>query len=471
MNPGLRLANVGWLGLIRASADFSPPDASNLVFWGRVDDLGGSDNDLISSFTDKSGLGNHATSATTARPTLKTAIVNGHNVLRFDGAGDHLLWGDIFAAASAGTAIVVLKAANEPAGAGKHNLWYMAKTSGVAEPSHPFTDGTVKDHFGSDLCSDAIAKPSAANVFHVYSVNTASNKMLLRWNGEIFWGLNKITPGFNSAPKFAENAGATTSWEGDLAEIFLYKSVLSSANLKRVYDYLAARYSISVTDVTTTYSPSDFSGLQTWFKADQIPSLNDGDPVSTWSDQSGNANNATASLTLRPLYKTNIFNGLPAVRFDGSNDSLILGSNQALTGALTCLFIGQATVDNGALFGNATSGSQIRVRRAGVNDMNFFTGGSELTSGTGWRYGLGALNLFACTRDGSNNVRWYQGPEIKGSSTGTGTFNNAYVGTPVTAGLIFGGDVGEVCVWNTALSPASIAKLYYTYFRDKWGLP
>jgi hypothetical protein len=52
--------------------------------------------------------------------------------------------------------------------------------------------------------------------------------------------------------------------------------------------------------------------------------LNNNDPVSSWSDRSGHQPAVTQSTTAKqPLYKTNVLNGLPVVRFDGVNDSLV----------------------------------------------------------------------------------------------------------------------------------------------------
>ena len=60
-----------------------------------------------------------------------------------------------------------------------------------------------------------------------------------------------------------------------------------------------------------------------WLRADAITGLNDTDPVATWPDSSGNSNDATQGTAAdRPLYRTNIVNGLPIVRFDGANDFL-----------------------------------------------------------------------------------------------------------------------------------------------------
>ena len=67
--------------------------------------------------------------------------------------------------------------------------------------------------------------------------------------------------------------------------------------------------------------PTDITTLKLWLKANAIVGLNDGDVVTTWSDASGNGNDAIQStVAKKPIYKTNIVNGLPVVRFDGTDD-------------------------------------------------------------------------------------------------------------------------------------------------------
>ena len=69
------------------------------------------------------------------------------------------------------------------------------------------------------------------------------------------------------------------------------------------------------------FSPLDISGLQLWLDASQIVGLNDGDPVGTWPDSSGNGRDFTqATGSSKPVYKTNIRGTLPAVLFDGVDD-------------------------------------------------------------------------------------------------------------------------------------------------------
>lgn len=77
---------------------------------------------------------------------------------------------------------------------------------------------------------------------------------------------------------------------------------------------------------TTVFSPASLSNLVLWTPADQLTGLSDGDPVSTFTDRSGNGNDITAVTTTRPLYKTNIINGKPALLFDGTDDFMSVPS-------------------------------------------------------------------------------------------------------------------------------------------------
>lgn len=79
--------------------------------------------------------------------------------------------------------------------------------------------------------------------------------------------------------------------------------------------------------VVVPAQPDSMGGLKLWLKADAITGLNDGDPVGTWNDSSGNGNNAAQSTAAnKPTYKTSIINSQPIVRFDGSNDRLDISS-------------------------------------------------------------------------------------------------------------------------------------------------
>jgi hypothetical protein len=58
-----------------------------------------------------------------------------------------------------------------------------------------------------------------------------------------------------------------------------------------------------------------------WLSADSISGVTDGSGITTWSDISGNANDATqVNSDLRPLFIQDGANGMPVARFDGLDD-------------------------------------------------------------------------------------------------------------------------------------------------------
>ncbi len=69
------------------------------------------------------------------------------------------------------------------------------------------------------------------------------------------------------------------------------------------------------------------TGLQIWFDANAL-GLSDGATINSWTDMSGNNKHAVQdTLAYRPKFRTNIYNGKPAIVFDGSNDYLTFDGN------------------------------------------------------------------------------------------------------------------------------------------------
>ena len=64
------------------------------------------------------------------------------------------------------------------------------------------------------------------------------------------------------------------------------------------------------------------SGMLLWLRADAITGVSNGGSVTTWIDQSSNGYNAVYANPngeVAPTYVTNVYNGLPVVRFSGDN--------------------------------------------------------------------------------------------------------------------------------------------------------
>lgn len=79
------------------------------------------------------------------------------------------------------------------------------------------------------------------------------------------------------------------------------------------------------------FTPASIAGLQLWVEADSgTGTTTDGTAVGTWTDQSGQGHHLTqATAGSQPVYKTNILNGKPVVRFDGVDDFLTVTFTQS----------------------------------------------------------------------------------------------------------------------------------------------
>ena len=201
-------------------------------------------------------------------------------------------------------------------------------------------------------------------------------------------------------------------------------------------------------------SPSSISGLSLWLKADSIVGLNDGDTVGSWTDQSSNVNSANQlTENLKPLYKTNILNGKPVVRFDGGNDEMTI--SQGITHGTT--FIVGKRSSTSSPFAEVGGGS-IGNRRgligiyypAYASYDEYYVNGTSVPNGGG-----GAIN--------TQLIFTGRSPTTPVNST---SFRLGY-GSPSYASL--NGDIAEMIIYDTSLSSTN-RQLIESYLQKKYGI-
>lgn len=144
--------------------------------------------------------------------------------------------------------------------------------------------------------------------------------------------------GYTPIPKF---------FTGDMYEMIVFPTVLTEAQRRGILLYLTSVYALGYMGGLPeegTASPKLYVEMKVsavdamvvtpapraWWKADSLALANN-DPVGTWNDVSGNNFKLVqATAGRKPLFKTNVVNGKPAVLFDGSDDYLVV-QNQAGT--------------------------------------------------------------------------------------------------------------------------------------------
>lgn len=232
------------------------------------------------------------------------------------------------------------------------------------------------------------------------------------------------------------------------------------------------------------FSPTDVAGLVLWLKADSL-SLNDNDPVSTWTDSSGSGNNATGSLTARPLYKTNVVNSLPVVRFDGIDDTLAVARHASLEpNNVTILAVVRAAAAPPA-FKYLLS----KVHTAGDHASYALLSGVAADAGpfvhvatTGQVFGAavdgdvvfnGEARILGMRADGSTLGTYFNGG-TNGTATAVGNIQynafDLYVGSFSDTLGFAAFDLGELLIYNTALSDADRWRVQ-GYLGERWAIP
>lgn len=208
---------------------------------------------------------------------------------------------------------------------------------------------------------------------------------------------------------------------------------------------------------TPAFDPSSISGLQVWLKANAL-SLNDNDPVSSWTDFSGTSNHAVQSNgSKKPVYKTGIANGKAVVRFDGSNDILEFTTELSHPASIFIVAATASTPGNGDLFigDSGSAGGGIILWASSNNSSNWGTIDTNFTIiNSGENLVTGVFNLLELTttvgalfiyrngvQKGTSNAQSYGGPGPN-SSLGAQDNGSGFVDC----------DIAEVLVYNTVLS-------------------
>lgn len=234
---------------------------------------------------------------------------------------------------------------------------------------------------------------------------------------------------------------------------------------------IAAHY----VDAGASYTHPNIRG---WWKADAIVGLADGDPITTWPSSAANNGGAptpqmeqTITPSERPIYKVNIRNGRPVVRFNTTAN--ILSSPRQCTAV--------------------TMSVAVKLTNAGVTNMVYYNGTSSRGGGpvsSGGNRGAYARAV-AFNADGAATTNWERWVICMNSVSGsgsmrmfvngtkvvdlTGVFNavNSDLGTHAfgrddATNRTGGMDLGEGLIHNVALTDGEVATLD-AYLAARWG--
>lgn len=222
-----------------------PSDITGLVVWHKADAITGlADGDLLAAWPDSSGNGKVTEQPFGLKPTYETSEVNSKPVVRFGVGGDKVLRDQSLADQAAQTLFAVLRpsaiAGLQSVRSGENGGLLLRTNEGKVE--------LVKS--GTAILGASATTLTAGTAYVVAATFLASTSWAIYINGALDGSGSHAQALTSTMNAYAYLGGAGlfggSAFLGDLAEIFVYDTVLSSTDRGAMTTYLGDKYAISV---------------------------------------------------------------------------------------------------------------------------------------------------------------------------------------------------------------------------------
>lgn len=311
-------------------------------------------------------------------------------------------------------------------------------------------------------------------------------------NGTTYALSTSATTSFATGTTTTQHIGYTGNSSFKFGEVLIFDGALTDTERRQVEGYLANKwgiasqlpvthpyYSSSATVLyrpfNRTFQPVDISGCQLWLDAADSSSITlSGSNVTAWVDKSGNGNNTT-------------IRGIPTLATVSGNKYINLTSGSA--GFNGSISITGNTVSTFAVIiipANATNAARI-VSLGNTADLDYnsisrvilyLPFSADIRT---YRNGIIATisntasttipRIVAAVYDNTNGYVYLNGNSSSGASNGTFAISAYGVGINAryTDGEYFTGYVGEVIVYNTAVTNSQRIQIE-AYLAQKWNI-
>jgi len=232
---------------------------SGLKLWLKADALALNNDDLVNTWTDSSGSGNHATAAGALRPTYKSAAsvlgpdsVGTAPAVLFNGTGNGMVTPAIDMTGTSGITIwLVATAADDTnthlfcefgvnGGATNDSCW-------IARESDKKTDCWLNGNVGSNNATMAANHTSWFIIAAKFDKSlAAASEIRMRANGvETTAGAANNTNSFGNHALYIGSRANTTFWlNGYIAELIVLNRAATIAEFRRTESYLGTKYGL-----------------------------------------------------------------------------------------------------------------------------------------------------------------------------------------------------------------------------------
>ena len=232
--------------------------------------------------------------------------------------------------------------------------------------------------------------------------------------------------------------------------------------------------SMSSKSATGGFSPSDISNLKVWYDATDVlsgaePSADApiGGAGALWQDKSGNGWNLSQSTgTRQPLYKTNIINGLPGIKLDGTDDYL-LNTSVVVSQPNTWIYVisGGLANDKFLMDGDRITDRQVITCYFVNNNWMIFAGtvSDQTINATTTN-----ATVLVATFNGSASIIKANASEDTGLAAGSGSLDGLIIGARYSITQFGNSYLHEIlCYENLSAENQTTVE---NYLKTKWGI-
>ena len=460
----------------------SPLDIAGCALW-----LDGADSSaasmtlngsLVETWKDKSGNSRDFTAASTARPTLTSNVINSRSAVTFAGSLTTMTGNtaaqDVIRNLAGYTIFTAIRTASVAGGerfafgVGSTILFRTGQ-----QDSRPFIGGRRLYADTLESVTDGSGTLTTGTAFiQTAVVNHSSQSLTGIRNGAAFatdatyMGAGTVQNNEAATSVGSQGGGTYGFWNGDIAEIVVFNTALTTADRARVEAYLATKWGI-----TGVHAPATATS----------------DPVGYWQDKSGNNRHAVqATAGSRPTISATAQNGRKALAFASQSQTVVSPVTFAqyiadATASPKMVFAWVARPEGsvvGVTFGSPThpnSASRVFYSSdfgaAGSHIVDFGSVAGARLTGTVGDEANNVSHVYSAFRDGAVMSIRRDGVEILRKTNATGV----YTDTTGTLAINTAGGGSSTASWMefmayaASMSASNITRIE-RYLAAKWGI-
>jgi hypothetical protein len=495
---------------------FIPTQVSGCVLWLDGADPAGTgvipaNGSSITTWTDKSGLGNNATGGVS--PTFNTSGINNLGIVSFNGTNSYLNSADLFSNRSFSIFIIIRRQASISSQTGilagtqfnvNINLHFVFRSS----------TNLALGFYANDLdyvsFTNYTGNPATEPAYLIQATYISGTRILYVNGNQVASDANTTNLSSHVGALIGQYNG--TYYNGFIGEICILNGTPNSTSRQQIEAYLAQKWGLTsslpvghpgltttvyqssylktagpkrniatMTPFYTAFSPRKITGCSHWFDATDSSTITlSSGSLTQWNDKSGNGRNLTAVSGYANATVSSAFqNGLNVFNFFGNGlyrtalgnvsyplEVYIIVALKSLTTHVDVLGMGDTATDNF----NSLTFSESAARRW-HNGSSF---GNRQTISTTDETSLSFLLIQWSIANGNYLLRRNGTQLIQASQTysfnnsATAAFQIGFRHTNIDAAN-FSGYIGEIVVFNNQLGTTDRQNVE-SYLAQKWGL-